>query len=253
MTRQARGRLGGRPGPARRSSAASPPGPTTVLRNSWWSYWRKTQVGSPSRAHSASATSAAGTVAPVIGGSAAPIRRGCRQRPVVEGGVVGERGRRHVGQHRAVESVEDAQAPDRRPVGPDDRLGDRPDPGGPDLPALADLGHPGPRRRGDDGQHPLLALAGHHLPGLHPLGPPGHGGHVDVHPDAAPGRGLAGGAGEPGTTKILDPHHQSLRRAARGRPRSAASPQRGRLPGRSVAWRRRPSPGRPRSRPRRAR
>ena len=30
----------GRPGPANRSSAASPPGPTTVLRNNWWSYWR---------------------------------------------------------------------------------------------------------------------------------------------------------------------------------------------------------------------
>ena len=28
------------PGPARRSRAASAPGPATVLRNSWWSYWR---------------------------------------------------------------------------------------------------------------------------------------------------------------------------------------------------------------------
>ena len=33
-------RLGGRPGPASRSSAASPPGPATVFKNSWWSYWR---------------------------------------------------------------------------------------------------------------------------------------------------------------------------------------------------------------------
>ena len=31
---------GGRPGPARRNSAASAPGPTTVFKNSWWSYWR---------------------------------------------------------------------------------------------------------------------------------------------------------------------------------------------------------------------
>ena len=31
---------GGSPGPARRSSAASAPGPATVLRKSWWSYWR---------------------------------------------------------------------------------------------------------------------------------------------------------------------------------------------------------------------
>ena len=31
---------GGRPGAASRSTAASPPGPSTVLRKSWWSYWR---------------------------------------------------------------------------------------------------------------------------------------------------------------------------------------------------------------------
>ena len=30
----------------RRSTVASPPGPSTVLRNSWWSYWRKTHDGS---------------------------------------------------------------------------------------------------------------------------------------------------------------------------------------------------------------
>ena len=30
----------GRPGPARRSSAASAPGPITVFKKSWWSYWR---------------------------------------------------------------------------------------------------------------------------------------------------------------------------------------------------------------------
>ena len=30
----------GRPGAARRRTALSPPGPSTVLRKSWWSYWR---------------------------------------------------------------------------------------------------------------------------------------------------------------------------------------------------------------------
>ena len=30
----------GSPGPASRSSAASPPGPSTVFKKSWWSYWR---------------------------------------------------------------------------------------------------------------------------------------------------------------------------------------------------------------------
>ena len=30
----------GRPGAARRRTAASPPGPSTVLRKSWWSYCR---------------------------------------------------------------------------------------------------------------------------------------------------------------------------------------------------------------------
>ena len=30
----------GNPGPASRRSAASAPGPATVFKNSWWSYWR---------------------------------------------------------------------------------------------------------------------------------------------------------------------------------------------------------------------
>ena len=32
--------LGGSPGPETRSTAASPPGGSTVFKNSWWSYWR---------------------------------------------------------------------------------------------------------------------------------------------------------------------------------------------------------------------
>ena len=68
--------------------------------------------------------------------------------------------------------------------------------------------HLGPGLGRDDGQHPLLALARHHLPGLHALLAPRHGADVDVHADAAaPGR-LARGAGQPGTTEVLDPHHE---------------------------------------------
>ena len=48
---------------------------------------------------------------------------------------------------------------------------------------------PAPDRgtRGDDGQHPFLALAGHDLPRLHARLATRNGGHVDVHPD--PDRG----------------------------------------------------------------
>ena len=62
--------------------------------------------------------------------------------------------------------------------------------------------------RRDDGQHPLLALAGHDLPGLHALLTPGHRGDVDVHADAAPTGRLTGGAGQTGAAQVLDPDHQ---------------------------------------------
>ncbi len=39
VTRHARAEAGS-PGPASRSSAASPPGPATVFKKSWWSYCR---------------------------------------------------------------------------------------------------------------------------------------------------------------------------------------------------------------------
>ena len=60
----------------------------------------------------------------------------------------------------------------------------------------------------DDGQHALLALARHDLPGLHARLAPRHGGDVDVHADAAARRGLAGGAGQPGAAEVLDPDHE---------------------------------------------
>ena len=67
------------PGAESRSTAASAPGATTVLRKSWWSYWRKAQEGSASRASRSSTSSfgeaGGGQPCRVIGG-ARPARPG---------------------------------------------------------------------------------------------------------------------------------------------------------------------------------
>ena len=191
---------GGSPGPASRSSAASAPGPATVFKKSWWSYWRHTQ-----RAERSSASRSAAQSAAAGGASGSAGRRGRRlARAVVERRVVGQRRRRHVGQHRAVHAVTDAQAPAAGGVG----RGHRADDGGPHLPLGADGGHGRPRLGRDDGEHALLALARHHLPRLHALLAPRHGGDVHVHADAAAPRRLARGAGEPGAAEVLDPDHE---------------------------------------------
>ncbi len=54
----------GRPGAARRSTALSPPGPSTVLRKSWWSYWRYTHDGSATRASTSRPQSVGAVSAP---------------------------------------------------------------------------------------------------------------------------------------------------------------------------------------------
>ena len=133
-------------------------------------------------------------------------RRGDRglARPVVERRVVGERRRRHVGQDRPVQTVADAQPSAAVGLG----FGHDADDGGPHLPLGADPRHLGPGLGGDDGQHPLLALARHHLPGLHALLAPRHGADVDVHAHAAAAGRLAGGAGQPGATEVLDAHDE---------------------------------------------
>ena len=111
-----------------------------------------------------------------------------------------QRRRRHVGQDLAVEPVEDAQLAAR---------GDGADHRGDDLPPLAD-GEDRVEVAGlDDGQHALLALAGHDLERRHARLALGHLGHVDVHPDPAAAGRLAGGAGEPGPAQVLDPDHQA--------------------------------------------
>ena len=100
----------GQPGAFSRSRAASPPGPTTVLRNSWWSYWRYTHDGSIEQGQQVGAA--------VVGRRpAAPGRRpgrasrsaGAASGPVVARGVVVQAGGGHVGQHLAVPAVEDPQ------------------------------------------------------------------------------------------------------------------------------------------------
>ncbi len=125
-------------------------------------------------------------------------------RPVVERSVVGEGRCGNVGQHRAVAPVADAQTAAAVTIG----LRDGADHGRPDLPPVADGRDGRPRCGRDDGEHALLALARHHLPGLHPLLTPWHGRDVDVHAHAAPARRLAGGAGEAGAAEILDPDDQ---------------------------------------------
>src|SRR5579871_4541773 len=81
--------VAGTPGPARRSRAASPsPGPSTVLQNSWWSYWEYTHEVSSSRRS--------------------------RSAPQSAGGAVGEGGGRELGEERSV-ALSHPQPPD--PVG----------------------------------------------------------------------------------------------------------------------------------------
>ena len=125
----------------------------------------------------------------------------CGAGTVVQGCVLVEGGGRHVGQHLAVEAVQDAQRA---------AVGDPADDCGPDLPPLADGHHPVEAVGLHDGQHPLLGFAGHDLVGLHPRLPSGHGRHVHVHADPAARRRLAGGTRQPGATQVLDADNQPL-------------------------------------------
>ena len=107
---------GGSPGAARRRTAASPPGPSTVLRKSWWSYWRWTHDGSDSRAQTSSPQSAGAGREPGSSAARAPWSVGCGHGPVVERGVLAQGDGGYVAEHLAVEAVENAQ-PARFPRG----------------------------------------------------------------------------------------------------------------------------------------
>ena len=90
-TPAARAASPGRPGAAARRRR---PGPTTVLRKSWWSYWRYTHRGRAQQGEQI--TRALGRAG--ASGRRAAASTGAGRGPVVERCVVGQRGRRHVGQ-----------------------------------------------------------------------------------------------------------------------------------------------------------
>ena len=104
----------------RRSTAASPPGASTVLRKSWWSYWRNTQLGS------ASSDSRSPSTSPGSGaGPGAVAGRRLPDRSVVERCVGIERRGGDVGEHLAIEPIQDAE-PTRAGDGADHRRRDLP-------------------------------------------------------------------------------------------------------------------------------
>ncbi len=126
-------------------------------------------------------------------------RRGPRHGPVVTGRVLVEAGGRDIGQDLAVPTVEDPQAPPgRHPANHR----------GPHLPLGAARQDRGQVVGRDNGDHPFLALAGHDLEGQHGRFPQGHRGHVDVHPDPAARRRLAGSADQPRPAQVLDADHE---------------------------------------------
>ena len=123
-------------------------------------------------------------------------------RPVVERRVLVQRRRRHLGQHLAVPSVEDAQR--ARPVVAAIGCRDGADMGRPHLPALADRQHLLEVLGLDDREHALLALARHHLERLHARLASRDDLHVEVHAGAATRCRLARRAREAGTAQVLD-------------------------------------------------
>ena len=139
-------------------------------------------------------SSGAGETGGVVCPAGVEIGR-CGERAAVAGGVVVEGGGGDVGQDLAAGPVEDPQPA---------AGGHRADHRGLHLPAPAHRHHGVEVARLDDGQHPLLGLAGHDLGRHHPGLPEGHGAHVDVHPEPAVGRDLARGAAQTGAAQVLD-------------------------------------------------
>ena len=180
--------------PFSRSTAASPPGPTTVLRNSWWSYWRAHPrlVGDRRRARAARAARAersvpAGNRARELGRrdrrpGRASWSAGRAERPVVHRSVT-EAPDRDVGDRAAVGRHLRRLVADRRRrvlAGHTDRVeqpvvdaeaagvGDPTDDRRAGSPTAAHSASTSSRFVGrDDREHPLLALGRHHLDRVH--------------------------------------------------------------------------------------
>ena len=66
------------------------------------------------------------------------------------------------------------------------------------------------RRRADDRQHPLLALARHDLDRCHARLTARHSRHLYIHTELSAGGRLARGAAEPSAAQVLDPDDESL-------------------------------------------
>ena len=122
--------------------------------------------------------------------------------PVVDRAVAEALGR-HVGQQLVTAAVEQAVV-DPEPAS----RGHPADHRRPDLPPPAQGQNLVEVRGGDDGQHPLLALGDHHLHRVHPRFPAGDPGDVDVHPHAALGGRLGGGAGDTAGAEVLHTDRQ---------------------------------------------
>ena len=230
--------------PFRRSTAASPPGATTVLRNSWWSYWRHTHDLSAMVGDASSASSSPERSVP--GGEArarAPARdrrpgsasrsAGGASGPVVHRAVAEARDRhvgdRHaVGRHlgRRVAAAAGGFSPgtptaSNRPSNTRKRAVSvtRPMTDAADLPPRAQVEHRVEVRGRDDREHALLALRRHHLDRVHARLALGHAGEVDVHARAGLRRGLRRRARDAGGAEVLHADRRGRRRAARGTPR----------------------------------
>ena len=132
------------------------------------------------------------------------------QRTLIERCVVSQGRCRHLSQDWAVKTITDPEHPDRLAVSIEAWIGDPADDRGGHLPAIAQLDDLGQRCRRDDGEHPLLALRGHDLPGLHPWLSARHRAHVDVHAHSPACRCLRRGTRQTCTTKVLDADDELL-------------------------------------------
>ena len=214
--------------PFTRSTAASAPGPATVFRNSWWSYWRDTHVLSAIVGVASSASSSPERSAPGRE-LVAQLRRRDRPpatRPAPPGRATGRwysgpSPRLSTGTS-AIGGASDVSAGGSSPIGGvgvlaghTDRVeqpvvdakargvGDAADDRGADLPAPREREHRVEVLGLDDREHALLALRRQRLDRVHAGLALGDARDVDVHARAGLGRGLRRRAREPGRAEIL--------------------------------------------------
>ncbi len=182
--------------PLTRMTAASPPGRSTVLVWTMWSYWPQIQDFSATfgearicRRHAPNSDGLRLRLPEKRPGR----RREGRARPVVDGRPVGERRGRQVRDDPALEEENDAP-----------RVGDAPDLDGVELPLVEDrqdLLEAVPLR---DEEHPLLRLREHDLVGRHPGLTNRDLRKVELDAAAGSPRHFEGGRGQAGRTHVLD-------------------------------------------------